>query len=101
MRGSSTLFHQYIPARKFFTSLILLGKDNPGDKADQIFQLYDNQRLGYLTVPQFKELIDHLFFLVLYALPAMIDKHDYSTETAMLMYSGQVDGGVSNLHKQI
>ncbi len=31
---SSGMFKIYIPARKFFTSLILLGKDSPGDKAD-------------------------------------------------------------------
>jgi len=41
---------KYIPARKFFTSMILLGKDTPGDKADQIFTLYDNLHSGYLTV---------------------------------------------------
>ena len=33
---------KYIPARKFFTSLIILSKDSPYDKAEQIFALYDN-----------------------------------------------------------
>ncbi|TNV83298.1 hypothetical protein FGO68_gene1773 [Halteria grandinella] len=95
---ASGQFHQYIPARKFFTSLILLGCDEPNEKADQIFHLYDHQRLGYLTVPQFKELIDHLYFLVLYALPATIDKHDYSTD-ASLLYNAQE--GIMSMHKQI
>lgn len=95
---ASGQFQQYIPARKFFTSLILLGRDEPNDKADQIFNLYDHQRLGYLTVVQFKELVDHLYFLVLYALPSTIDKKDYATD-ATLLFNAQE--GIASMYKQI
>ncbi|CDW89981.1 UNKNOWN [Stylonychia lemnae] len=71
---------QYIPARKFFTSLILLGRDFPCDKAEQIFSLYDCNNKGFLTIQQFKELVDHLYFLILFALPATVDQqHDSYT----------------------
>lgn len=81
LEKSGQILSQYIPARKFFTSLILLGKDQPEDKADLIFNLYDNQKLGHITVSQFRELVDHLYFLVLYAIPAMIVKRNREMDT--------------------
>ena len=53
-------------------------------------------------MPQFKELVDHLFFLVLYALPAMIDKKEYASE-ATLIYNAASVGAMmmSTMHKQI
>jgi hypothetical protein len=56
--------------------MILLGCDSPSVKADSIFNLYDTKKEGSLSIPHFKELLDHLYFLVLYALPSMIDKRD-------------------------
>lgn len=52
-----------------------MSRDLPNDKADQIFNLYDNQIQGYLNQQQLKELIDHLYFLVLYVFPSMIDSN--------------------------
>lgn len=56
--------------------MILLGSDTPRAKADSIYNLYDIHNQGYLSVPHFKELLDHLYFLVLYALPNMVDRRD-------------------------
>jgi Ca2+-binding EF-hand superfamily protein len=81
--------------------LILLGRDRPENKADLIFNLYDNQKLGYITVSQFRELVDHLYFLVLYAIPAMIVKRNRESDTALLNYLTQGAFGNGNIHKQI
>jgi len=64
---------KYVPARKFFASLIILGKDSDSDKAEQIFTLYDNLMQGFLSVQQLREAIGHLFYLIIYAFPSMVD----------------------------
>jgi hypothetical protein len=64
---------KYVPARKFFASLIILSKDFSVDKAEQLFTLYDGSLQGILLSSQLKEFIEHMFFTVLYAFPSMVD----------------------------
>ncbi len=69
---------KYIPAQKLLASLVILCSGKGYDKASHLFDIYTSSyRKGVMHLDTVCLIVEHLFFLAIYALPSMVDnEHD-------------------------
>lgn len=62
---------KFISLNKILTSVLLLSKDQLEDKINYLFGIYESQRIfdEILTKASFKQMQDHVYFCVIYAIP--------------------------------
>lgn len=70
---------KYIPLRKFMTALYMFSKDSKYGKVEAIFSMYELLKRepcpkDSINLRNMKDIIDHLYFVILYATPALIDQ---------------------------
>jgi hypothetical protein len=64
-----------IPSHKLMASLILLSFDSEIQKAESLYKLYTaGKDAPWIEGTKIKEMGDHLYFLVLTALPSLVEE---------------------------
>ena len=64
---------RWIKVEKILASLVVLSEERVEEKAEVLYEAYKEPMHDHITSEKIKELVEHLYFLVLQALPSLLD----------------------------
>jgi len=88
-----------IPAHKLLTSFVILSEESVETKAELLYGAYKDPMQDYITNQKLKELVEHLFFLILHALPGLLEYSPPKQKEHLQNMQKRAISDKANLHK--